>query len=313
MLRAAGAMLRPGPEGAAPRPPKNPRMGIRVNEPELVIMAVVGEATQPSLQAGFYRVAYDGKAVIVPSVGGITPNVRVGDRAFGFVADHIEPGVSAKNADEGRNNAFTVFACIGNEAVVVSGEAKGETGVVTGKHGGIEHVMIDFTPKVMKKMTVGDRIQVWAQGVGMALLDAPDVTPFNMDPAFLKKWGPTVKDGRVSATVTRVIPAAIMGSGLGRATVARGDYDIQTFDDAISEKYGLRDIRLGDIVAISDADNTYGRIYKSGAISIGIVVHGASMVSGHGPGVTTLLTSSAGAIDVEIDAKANIADILDLL
>jgi hypothetical protein len=164
----------------------------------------------------------------------------------------------------------------------------------------------------MKKMVVGDKIQVWGHGVGLTLLDAPEVAAFNLDPDFPKKWGLKVKDGRVTAPVTRVVPAAIMGSGLGRNTVARGDYDIQTFDDAIAEKHGLRDIRLGDIVAITDADNTYGRIYKGGSITVGIVVHGASNVSGHGPGVTTLLTSSTGAIDLELDAKANIADILDL-
>ncbi|GAC1389232.1 MAG: DUF4438 domain-containing protein [Vulcanimicrobiaceae bacterium] len=276
------------------------------------MMAVIGEATQPSIQSGLYRVGYDGKATVVPATGGITPNVRVGDSAFGFIADHVEPGVSARHPEDGPNNAFTVFACIGNEAVIATGEAKGETGVVTGKHGGVENVMIDFTPKIMKKMTVGDKIQVWGFGVGLTLLDAPEVAAFNMDPDFLKKWGCTAHNGRVSAKVTRVIPAAIMGSGLGRPTVVRGDYDIQTFDEAIAQKYGLHEIRLGDIVAISDADNTYGRIYKTGAVSVGIVVHGASTVSGHGPGVTTLLTSSTGAIDIEIDSAANIAQILDL-
>lgn len=287
-------------------------MDIRLNRSELVMMAVIGEATQPSIPGGLYRVTADGKPVVIPGTGGITPNVRVGDPAFGFVADHIEPGVSTRNPDEHKNNAFTVYACIGNEAVIVTGEAKGESGVVTGKHGGVEHLMIDFTPKVMKKMVVGDKIQVWGHGVGLTLLDAPEVAAFNMDPDFPKKWGLKVKDGRVIAPVTRVVPAAIMGSGLGRNTVARGDYDIQTFDDAVAEKHGLRDIRLGDIVAISDADNSYGRIYKGGAVTVGIVVHGASAVSGHGPGVTTLLTSSTGAIELEMDAKANIADILTL-
>lgn len=285
---------------------------MRINRSELVMMAVLGEATQPSIQSGLYRIGHDGKAVVVPATGGITPNVRVGDPAFGFAADHVEPGVSVRNANETQNNALNVFACIGNEAIVVSGDAKGETGVVTGKHGGIEHVMVDFTEKVMKKMTVGDKIQVWGYGVGLALLDVPEVAAFNMDPSFLKKWGVSAHDGRVAAKVTRVIPAAIMGSGLGRNTVARGDYDIQAFDDVLAEKYNLREIRLGDIVAVTDADNTFGRIYKTGAVTIGIVVHGASAVSGHGPGITTLLTSSTGAIDTEIDRDANIAQILGL-
>ncbi|MHB8148137.1 MAG: DUF4438 family protein, partial [Vulcanimicrobiaceae bacterium] len=118
--------------------------------------------------------------------------------------------------------------------------------------------------------------------------------------------------GRIRARVAKRVPAAVMGSGLGRATVVRGDYDIQTFDDAMAEQYGLRDLRLGDIVAIVDADNSFGRIYRTGAISVGVVVHGRSYVAGHGPGVTTLLTSSVGAIDIEIDAQANLATILGL-
>ena len=287
-------------------------MDVRVNRSELVMVAVAAEATQPSVPGGLYHVGFDGNAVVMPGVGGITPNVRVGDPAFAFAADHVEPGVSARHGDESRNAAFNVFSCIGNEAVVISGDAKGETGVVTGKHGGVEHVLIDFPAKVMKKMAVGDRIQVWGHGVGMKLLDAPAVAAFNMDPDFLKKWGAAVRDGRVYVNVTRVVPAAIMGSGVGRPTVVRGDYDIQAFDEAINVQYGLRDIRLGDIVAISDADNTYGRIYKTGALTVGLVVHGASMVSGHGPGVTTLLTSSTGAIETTIDSSANIADILNL-
>jgi len=65
-------------------------------------------------------------------------------------------------------------------------------------------------------------------------------------------------------------------------------------------------------VAILDADHSYGRIYKKGAISIGIVVHTNCVTSGHGPGVTTLFTSSTGKITPRIDAKANIASILKL-
>jgi hypothetical protein len=38
------------------------------------------------------------------------------------------------------NVALDILLCIGNEAKVVPGEAKGATGVVTGKHCGIEHV-----------------------------------------------------------------------------------------------------------------------------------------------------------------------------
>lgn len=288
-------------------------MSLRINRSELVITAVLGEAAPAFLSSGLYDVSHDGQPLIVPSVGGINPNVRVGDGAFAFVADHIEPAVSVRNPDDRQNAGLNVMACIGNEAVVVSGDAKGERGRVTGKHGGVEHVMVDFTPQAMRKMAIGDKIQIWGWGLGLELLDAPHVKAFNCDPDFLDAWGVDVReDGTVRARVAKLIPAAVMGSGLGRATVVRGDYDIQTFDDEMAAKYGLRDLRLGDIVAIVDADHSYGRIYRTGAISVGVVVHGRSFVAGHGPGVTSLLTSPAGRIEPVVDASANLAQILGL-
>ncbi len=287
-------------------------MPIRTNRDRLPISAVVGEVAPALINSGLYDVSFEGEPLIVASVGGINPNIRVGDGAFAFRADHIEPGVSARNPDDRANTSFNVLSCVGNEARVISGDAKGATGRVTGKHGGVEHVIIDFTPEIMRAMAIGDRIQVWGCGVGLELLDAPEVKAFNADPDLLEAWGLVARDGRIRARVARTVPAAVMGSGLGRATVVRGDYDIQTFDDTMAERYGLRELRLGDCVAIIDADNSFGRIYRTGAISVGVVVHGGSYVAGHGPGVTTLLTSAIGAIDVEIDAAANLATILGL-
>lgn len=288
-------------------------MSLRINRSELVITAVTGEAAPMLLNSGLYDVSHEGEALIVPSVGGINLNVRVGDSAFAYRADHIEPGVSIRNPDDKQNLALNVMACVGNQAVVVSGDAKGATGHVTGKHGGVEHVMVDFAPEVMRKMTIGDKVQVWACGVGLQLLDLPQIKVFNADPDFLERWGPERVEGdRLRVRVARIIPAAVMGSGLGRSTVVRGDYDIQTFDDAMADKYGLRELRLGDIVAIADADHSYGRIYRTGAISVGVVVHGRSYVAGHGPGVTSLLTSAGGKIEPIIDEGANLATILKL-
>ncbi len=44
------------------------------------------------------------------------------------------------------------------------------------------------------------------------------------------------------------IPASIMGSGLGAGQVYSGDYDIQLFDERVRRKYGLDDLRLGDLL-----------------------------------------------------------------
>lgn len=273
-----------------------------------MICAVTGEVAPTLVNTGLYDVSFDGRPFIVPSVGGITPNVRVGDSAFAFIADHIEPAVTVRHPDDRLNTSLNVLSCIGNEAVVSSGDAKGECGRVTGKHGGVEHVMIDFPPEVMRRMTIGDKITVWSCGLGLRFLDLPDTLAFNLDPDLVHRMGMEIHDGRLRVRVARIVPAAVMGSGLGRSTVVRGDYDIQTFDGKLAEKHGLRELRLGDVVAISDADNSFGRIYRSGAISVGVVVHGSSFVAGHGPGVTTILSSAKGEIDVEVDESANLAN-----
>ena len=53
---------------------------------------------------------------------------------------------------------------------------------------------------------------------------------------------------KLEVTVTHIIPAAIMGSGLGANQVNSGDYDIQLFDEAVVEQYGRGSLRLGDLV-----------------------------------------------------------------
>jgi hypothetical protein len=282
------------------------------NRDRLVITPVHGDVAAPSVPGSIYDIGHDGVPRVLPSVGGISLNVRVGDNAFYFASDHIEPGVSTRHPDDKINVGYCVYACVGNSATVLSGEAKGAKGVVTGKHGGIEHVMIDFPTEVMERMALGDRVAVRSVGLGLELADAGDVRLFNCDPDFLDRWGVEQRGDQFAVPVAKIVPAAVMGSGLGRSTVARGDYDIQCFDPVMVAKYELDGLRLGDVVAIVDADNSFGRTYRTGAVSIGIVAHGRSDVAGHGPGVTSLMTSPSGAIVPDVDAGANIATILGL-
>lgn len=282
------------------------------NRANLVAMHVAGEIAPASVPSAIYDIGYDGRPRVLPSVGGICLNVRVGDNAFTPVGDHIEPAVSSRAKEDGANIGYCVLACVGNRAIVLSGDAKGESGTVTGKHGGIEHVMIDFNERVMAKLTIGDKIGIRAVGVGLALTGRGDVSVFNCDPEFFDRLGITEDGGALHVPVAKVVPAAIMGSGLGRATVARGDYDIQSFDPQMVAQYGLDELRFGDIVAIADADHRFGRIYRTGFVSIGIVAHGNSFIAGHGPGVTTLLTGPSSALVPRVDPAANIAHILNL-
>ena len=292
-------------------------MTIKTNEEKLVKISVIGEVSSP-VASSAYRISSDGKPVVLPGVGGITYNKRVGDLAVGLKADHVEPGVSIENKEndprfkQAPNTALNILACVGNAAIVVGGDAKGEKGVVVGKHGGIEHVMVDFSEETMEKLVIGDKIQVKAYGVGLELPDFPEVKVMNIDPEFLKKMNLGEKDGKLVVPVTHMVPAKIMGSGLGADQVYSGDYDIQLFDEETREEYSLDTLRFGDLVAIMDADHSYGRIYKKGAISVCIVVHSDCVISGHGPGAATLMTSSTGMIEPLIDSDANIASILKL-
>lgn len=291
---------------------------LRTNVDKLVKISVFGEVVSPVFGRSVYNISAQGAPMVLPGVGGITYNVRVGDPACGWEADHVEPGVSVENKEndprfgQGANAAFNVLSCVGNEAVVVTGDAKGAKGVVTGKHGGIEHVLVDFQSETLEKLMLGDKVLVKAFGVGFKLLDFPDIKVMNIDPRFCEALDPKPNGDKLELPVSHIIPAAIMGSGLGANQTYSGDYDIQLFDEKIREQYKLDDLRLGDLVAILDADHSFGRIYKQGAVSVGIVVHTNCISAGHGPGVTTLFTSSNGKIIPKIDAKANIASVLKL-
>lgn len=289
---------------------------IQTNRDRLVMMSVLGEVSSPIFKKTVYNVSPDGQPVVLPGVGGITYNLRIGDVAVGWEADHVEPGVSIKNLakEEGwsANVALNVLSCIGNEARVVSGEAKGEKGVVTGKHGGIEHVLVDFEPEVLEKLVIGDKVMVRACGLGLKLTDCPGVRVMNIDPDLLEKISLKSEKDVLSVPVTHTIPAAVMGSGLGSSHTYSGDYDIQLFDSTMVEEYGLDDVRLGGLVALIDADHTYGRVYRKGAVSVGVVVHSDCVVSGHGPGVTTIFTSSKGKIKPFIDPESNLANFLGI-
>lgn len=289
---------------------------LRTNKDRLVMISIQGRVSYP-VRRGPYRITYDGKPIVVPGVGGITYNIKVGDKAFGWEADHVEPGVSTvvneEKRNEGPNCAYNILACMGNQTRVVSGDAKGALGVVTGHHGGIEHVLIDFAQDALEKLCIGDKILVKACGQGLKLLDYPEIKVFNLDPSFLEKMNiKKMNNDTIEVPVTCEIPAKLMGSGLGSDNVASGDYDITTADKKMVEKYKLDQIRFGDIVAISDADNSFGRSYREGAVSIGIVVHSDCVIAGHGPGVATLLTSTTRKIKFHIDTDANIANYLNI-
>ena len=113
---------------------------MKMNKDRLVVMSVQGSVDHPSMAGNAYRVGYDGFGRIPMATGGIVYNYKIKDSCMGIAGDHVEPGVSLKNPVERENNALQAFACIGNQARIISGDAKGRIGYVTGKHGGIDPV-----------------------------------------------------------------------------------------------------------------------------------------------------------------------------
>jgi len=285
---------------------------LKTNKDVLPIISVQGAVSSPLSRGNGAKINCDGYPEFFPGTGGILYNVKVGDNACKWVGDHLEPGVSSKNSDEAKNGAYMIYSCVGNEATVVSGDAKGAKGVVIGKHGGIDHVMIHFDDETLEKLLIDDKIQVKACGQGMKLENHPEVILRSVSPKLLESMNIVEKDGKLQIGVAKLVPAAVMGSGLGHVSTAGGDYDITLHDKKITKEYGLDELRFGDIVAIMDADNRFGRNYMTGAVTIGVISHSDCIIPGHGPGVTTLMSALDGKIEVFVDPKANLKDILAL-
>jgi hypothetical protein len=173
--------------------------------------------------------------------------------------------------------------------------------------------MVDFGREVKEDLTYDDKIIIHARGQGLKLLDYPDILLYNLDPMLLERMEiEEAGEGVLRVPVTTKVPAAAMGSGIGAAHVFKGDYDIVTSDPGTVEAYQLDKIRFGDFVALMDHDNRYGRAYRQGAVTVGVVVHSDCLRAGHGPGVTTIMTCATSLIEPVIDPRANIADLLGI-
>jgi hypothetical protein len=282
--------------------------GLRWNTSELVEMAVTGQVSQPAIRQGAYLHWPDGRATTLPGMYGIAYNARVGDRAFGWAGDHVEPGASIAHPDEKSDYALHYLTCIGNTAEVVSGRARGATGVVTGEHA---RLLVDFAPEVLDDLMVGDTIQIRALGRGLRLSDFPAIEFKKTSPALAEAFGLRVEGGRVVCPVAMELPAKVMGSG-AELNAEFVDQDLMSGDRALMAALGLDTMRLGDLVAIRDVDHRFGRSFRRGWTAICLCIHGDSVMTGHGPGILTLITGPSDVLGFSIDRGANLAALLGL-
>jgi hypothetical protein len=276
---------------------------LRTNAASLVEMAVSGVVTQPTLRAPGYIPDNDGLSVIRAGMSGIVYNVRTGDAAFGWAADHVEPGVSVDSENDGQHHAIHYLACIGNEAVVTSGLALGARGVVSGEHA---RLLVDFPDHVYEAMNVGDSVLIRTLGRGLALSDYPHIELKKMSPRLFEAMGITALDARrITVPVVMELPIRIMGSG-AELNSEYVDQDLMSGDRPLMQETGIDQMKLGDLIAIRHADHRYGRSFREGAVSIALCIHGDSVMTGHGPGILTLMTCHEPCIEWTIDPNANI-------
>jgi hypothetical protein len=288
---------------------------VNTNRDRLITMSVMGQVVSPGypgIPAIPHQIDKEGKPRLLPSLGGIVFNVKVGDPVFGWAGDNIEPGVAIKASEAAANQALNVFACVGNEAVIMSGNAKGARGVVTGKSGRFsEHVIIDFAPEVLEQLAFGDKVVVRACGVGMTIDGFAGIHLKSLSPVLLDQLRPEQNNGKLTIPATAIVPPELMGAGAG-LTSDGGAICIQSLDQAALERHGLDNLRLGDIVAISDYDSAFGHGYRKGGVSLGVVSSTDGIKAGYGPGVTLLMTAPRGEIDPLQVEQVNLTGLLKL-
>lgn len=282
---------------------------LRTNTEQLVEVAVVGHISQPSFRRPEYIPDNDGVARVLPGMSGVVYNIRVGEPAFFWAGDHVEPGVSIAHKDMGADFALHYLTCIGNRAVVTSGEAKGAEGIVTGEHA---RILIDFSPEVSEMLCIGDAIQIRAKGRGLMFKDYPHIQLKKCSPELIQALPIRAVDAfKIHVPVTMELPIEAMGSG-AELNSEYVDQDLMTGDRKLMASLGLDQMRLGDLVAIRNADHRFGRSYRKGAVTIALCIHGDSIMTGHGPGILTLMTCEHDAIEWSIDPHANIARYLNM-
>jgi len=290
-------------------------MTLTTNAADLVAVSVMGQVANPSLSglpAEPYRLDAQGRAFLWPTFGGIVYNVSVGDSAFGWSGDCVHPSVSIAHPDANKNRGLNVFACVGNEALIVSGAAKGTRGVVTGKSGRFsDQVIIHFDVETRRKIAVDDRILVKSEGVGLSLPDCPDVAFKSLSASLFDKLPKRMEDDVLKIGVVATVPPHMVGAGAG-LTSEGGSLHMQSTDRAELAAHGLDKLRLGDVVAIAETDSRYNHGYLRGAMSIGIVGQTDGPRAGYGPGMTVVMTAPAGQLGAFDAPGTNIADILEL-
>ena len=280
---------------------------LNLNVDRLAKMTTFGHVASV-VRWNMFEINPEGQTVVLPSLGGVVYDYNLGDPVNKFDADHLQPCVTIQadinhepSSDE--NFALFTYACIGNEVMIVDRESMAINcmGVVIGKHGAVNYVMVQFNPKDLPKITHQDKVKVELYGRGLRDLTYKDISFANIDPTILLAIPikETVENKVISFPVVMEIPAEAMGSGLGTVEVS-SDYDIMS-----SAGYDDR-LKIGDFVCIKDHFTKTGPSLYKGAKTIAVVVHGSCIDPGHGPGVLPVMTCKTEQLQINIDKNSNL-------
>jgi hypothetical protein len=285
-------------------------VNVTTNADRLITQVLAGEVWPALGDRHGFRVGPDGRPFLLPGMGGVTLGVHCGDPATGYAGDHVEPGLSVRYRDPAANYALQYLSCIGNTVVVGTGPGSGAEGFVIGQHA---YVLVDMPEADMRQVTSGDQVTVFALGQGLALADHPEMVVKNCSPRLIEALaGGTGADGRLEVHVAARVLAEAIGAGSGMAseyanTDLMGAYDVSPADLREELSLGLHGLRIGDVVAMTDQDHRFGRGYREGWVSIGVISTGSCLLFGHGPGPSTIMSGPAEAFRLVDDRDANIA------
>lgn len=285
---------------------------LRTNAERLITQPLVGEVWPPLADRHAYRVDADGVPFVLPGMGGVTLGVHPGEPATGWESDHLEPGASIRHRDPAANFALQFLTCVGNQVIVRGGSCDQALGRVIGQHA---YVLADFSDADLETICTGDPVAVLATGQGLRLADHPSVVVKNSAPDLLDGLGiHTLDDGRLAVDVAMRIPAEGVGAGAGMLseyanTDLMGAYLGQSDDLSL----GLEGLRIGDVVVMENQDHRYGRGWRPGFVTVGVISTGQCRLFGHGPGPTSLISGPAAAFDIRESADANLARAFDTI
>jgi hypothetical protein len=160
-------------------------------------------------------------------------------------------------------------------------------------------VIVIFAQDVLARLRPSDQVAIMSRGQG-AKAPVAGITQMNITPEALSLLPVRVEGDQVDVGVRVVLPSRTVGNGVGRP-MAMWDVDLQVD----SANQAMSELRLGDLVAISDLDARTNAGFRKDWLSVGVVTHGTSPQPGHGPGVTIVLSGPAKHFSIRSEGAAH--------